>query len=103
MDYMARHGRKRTRPELLKPGTLRVISARLDYLPEPAERSLALLQDPETAFISRYSLGRDYHKVLRKKLQRLSERIDTAIGGGDYRVFVDSAPVMEKPLSLIHI
>ena len=99
MEYMARHGRKRTRPELLKPGTLRVISARLDYLPEPAERSESLLQNPEIAFISRYSLGRDYHKVLRKKLQRLTERIGSAIDGGDYRGFVDSAPVMEKPLA----
>ena len=99
MEYMARHGQKRTRPELLRPGTLRVISARLDYLPEAAERSEAVLENPETAFIARYSLGRDYHKVLRKRLQQLTERITTAIGGGDYRVFVDSAPVMEKPLA----
>jgi epoxyqueuosine reductase len=99
MDYMQRHGRKRTRPEHLRPGTLRVISARLDYLPEPAQRSATLLHNPESAFIARYSLGRDYHKVLRKRLQRLAEKIAAAIGGGDYRVFVDSAPVMEKPLA----
>ncbi len=99
MEYMQRHGRKRTRPEHLRPGTLRIISARLDYLPEPSERSQALLQDSQTAFIARYSLGRDYHKVLRKRLQQLAERIANAIGGGDYRVFVDSAPVMEKPLA----
>jgi epoxyqueuosine reductase len=99
MDYMARHGRKRSRPDQLLPGTLRVISARLDYLPEPRARSQALLQEPETAFISRYALGRDYHKVLRKRLQRLAERIRASIDGGSYRVFVDSAPVLEKPLA----
>jgi epoxyqueuosine reductase len=99
MDYMARHGPKRSRPELLLPGTLRVISARLDYLPEAQQRAEAMLQDPQTAFISRYTLGRDYHKVLRKRLQRLAERIRSAMGGGDYRVFVDSAPVLEKPLA----
>jgi epoxyqueuosine reductase len=99
MDYMAHHGRKRSRPGQLLPGTLRVIAASLDYLPEPQHRSMALLQEPHTAFISRYALGRDYHKVLRKRLQRLAERIRQAIGSGNYRVFVDSAPVMEKPLA----
>lgn len=99
MDYMERHGRKRTRPGLLLPGTQRVIAARLDYLPEPQTRSASLLQDPQTAFISRYALGRDYHKVLRKRLQRLADRIRGAVEGGDFRVFVDSAPVMEKPLA----
>jgi epoxyqueuosine reductase len=99
MDYMARHGPKRSRPELLRPGTLRVISARLDYLPEAPQRAEAVLQDRKTAFISRYALGRDYHKVLRKRLQRLAERISSAVGGGDYRIFVDSAPVLEKPLA----
>ncbi|MEJ2692836.1 MAG: tRNA epoxyqueuosine(34) reductase QueG [Candidatus Thiodiazotropha sp.] len=99
MDYMARHGRKRSRPNLLLPGTLRVISARLDYLPEPPHRAEALLQTPQTAFISRYALGRDYHKVLRKRLQRLAERIERETGDGGQRVFVDSAPVLEKPLA----
>ncbi len=99
MDYMARHGCKRSRPDQLLPGTLRVISARLDYLPEPQQRSQALLQEPATAFISRYALGRDYHKVLRKRLQQLAERIRAAVDGGSYRVFVDSAPVLEKPLA----
>jgi epoxyqueuosine reductase len=99
MDYMERHGRKRTRPDQLLPGTLRVIAARLDYLPEPQPQAEARLQEPQSAFISRYTLGRDYHKVLRKKLQRLAERIRNHMGGGDYRVFVDSAPVMEKPLA----
>ena len=99
MSYMARHGRKRSRPEVLFPGTLSVISARLDYLPEPQQRARDLLREPETAFIARYALGRDYHKVLRKRLQRLADRIRTAIDGGSYRVFVDSAPVLEKPLA----
>ncbi len=98
MGYMARHGRKRSRPALLEPGTLRVICARLNYLPETQSRSRELLQDPATAFISRYALGRDYHKVLRKRLQRLAERIQAG-AGGSYRVFVDSAPVLEKPLA----
>ncbi len=98
MGYMARHGRKRSRPELLEPGTLRVISARIDYLPEPRPLSESRLQDPATAFISRYALGRDYHKLLRKRLQRLAERI-LAVCSGRFRVFVDSAPVLEKPLA----
>lgn len=99
MAYMARHGRKRSRPAALQPGTLRVISARLDYLPEPHAVSLATLQDAQQAFISRYALGRDYHKVLRKRLQKLSERIQSEIYAGAYRVYVDSAPVLEKPLA----
>lgn len=99
MDYLTRHGDKRTRPALLLPGTLRVISARLDYLPEPPQRGRCLLQAPQSAFISRYALGRDYHKVLRRRLQRLAERIRQTVGDGNYRAFVDSAPVMEKPLA----
>ncbi len=99
MAYMARHGRKRSRPALLLPGTRRVILARLDYLPEPMNRMQHLLQDPQTAFVSRYALGRDYHKLLRRRLQRLADRIAQAVDGGSYRVFVDSAPVMEKPLA----
>jgi epoxyqueuosine reductase len=100
MDYMASHGRKRTRPELLLPGTLRVIAVRQDYLPETQARSESLLRKPQSAFISRYALGRDYHKVLRKRLQKLTDRIRQATNGGSYRVFVDSAPVMEKPLAV---
>jgi epoxyqueuosine reductase len=99
MDYMSRHGSKRSRPAQLLPGTLRVISVRLDYLPETRERSERVLQDRQTAFVSRYALGRDYHKVLRKRLQKLAERISREIGGGSYRVYVDSAPVLEKPLA----
>jgi epoxyqueuosine reductase len=99
MGYMTRHGTKRSRPEELVPGTSRVISVRMDYLPEPQERSRALAADPDAAFISRYALGRDYHKVLRRRLKRLAERIREEIGDFGHRVLVDSAPVLEKPLA----
>lgn len=103
MDYMARHGDKRTRPEKLKPGTVRVISARMDYYPErdPAgcEEAWSVLHDPAKGYLSRYALGRDYHKVMRKRLQKLADRIEGEIGSFGYRAFVDSAPVMEKPLA----
>jgi epoxyqueuosine reductase len=99
MDYMARHGLRRTRPAELVPGTLRVISVRMDYLPEPHAALQTRLDDPASAFISRYALGRDYHKVLRQRLQRLADRILSEIGPFGYRVFVDSAPVLEKPLA----
>lgn len=98
MDYMHRHGSKRTRPEELVPGTRRVISVRMDYLPdEPDPRPM--LADPAAAFVSRYALGRDYHKLMRARLKRLAQRIESAIGGFGYRVFVDSAPVMEKAMA----
>jgi len=99
MDYMARHGTRRSRPESLVPGTLRVISARMDYRPETGERAWAALENSATAFISRYALGRDYHKVLRRRLRHLAGRIHDEIGDFGYRVFVDSAPVLEKPLA----
>ena len=99
MDYMARHGTRRSRPAELVPGTLRVISARMDYLPEGQGAVHRTLADPATAFVSRYALGRDYHKLLRRRLQRLADRIAAAIGPFGYRVFVDSAPVLEKPLA----
>ncbi|UHD16187.1 tRNA epoxyqueuosine(34) reductase QueG [Thiocapsa bogorovii] len=99
MDYMARHGLKRSRPADLVPGTVRVISVRMDYLPESLPAMQAALEDPPRAFISRYALGRDYHKLLRRRLQRLAEHILAEIGPFGYRVFVDSAPVMEKPLA----
>ena len=99
MDYMWRHGSKRTRPPELLDGTLRVISARMDYLP-PGDRAESIQADPAAAFISRYALGRDYHKTLRKRLQKLAKRIEQACGSFGYRVFVDSAPVMEKPLAV---
>nr|WP_207188568.1 tRNA epoxyqueuosine(34) reductase QueG [Thiocystis minor] len=99
MEYMRRHGVRRSRPAELIPGTLSVISARMDYLAEPPGAMRHSLDDPGSAFISRYALGRDYHKVLRQRLQRLAERIQTDIGPFGYRVFVDSAPVLEKPLA----
>ncbi|CRI67351.1 putative 4Fe-4S Alpha-helical ferredoxin, yjeS [Thiocapsa sp. KS1] len=99
MDYMARHGLKRSRPADLVPGTIRVISVRMDYLPESQRVMQARLEDPQGAFISRYALGRDYHKVLRQRLQRLAEHILAEIGPFGHRVFVDSAPVLEKPLA----
>ena len=99
MDYMARHGRRRSRPAELVPGTLRVISARMDYLSESAVPAETLLNEPEKALVSRYALGRDYHKVLRRRLQRLATRITDEIGPFGYRVFVDSAPVLEKALA----
>lgn len=104
MDWMAKHGIKRSRPEELVPGTLRVISVRLDYLPEPMENCIDLLTKPNQAYISRYALGRDYHKLLRKRLQKLAQKILTAtdaLGFNKlgYRVFVDSAPVLEKAIA----
>jgi epoxyqueuosine reductase len=99
MHYMTRHGSRRSRPAELVPGTLRVLSVRMDYLPEPHARLAQRLEDPLTAFVSRYALGRDYHKVLRRRLRRLAERIQSEIGPFGYRAFVDSAPVLEKPLA----
>ena len=99
MEWMARHGRKRSRPAELVPGTLSVISARLDYLPEHQQAMSDALGDPARAFVSRYALGRDYHKVLRQRLKRLAQRIEARVGSLGYRVFVDSAPVLEKPLA----
>ena len=99
MDYMERHGKKRSRPEELVPGTLRVISVRMDYLPEPQEEARQRLDDGSSAYISRYALGRDYHKVLRSRLRALAQRIEDNVGEFGYRVFVDSAPVLEKALA----
>ena len=99
MDYMARHGTKRSRPDELVPGTLRIISARMDHLPEPQDHAWEAIAAREIAYLSRYALGRDYHKLLRRRLQRLAERIRAEIGHFGYRVFVDSAPVLEKPLA----
>ncbi|WP_269531118.1 tRNA epoxyqueuosine(34) reductase QueG [Chitinimonas sp. BJYL2] len=95
MDYMASHGSKRARPAELVPGTRRVISVRMNYRPPAAKDSEAVLADGEAAFISRYALGRDYHKVLRNRLQKLAEQLKTVVGEFGYRAFVDSAPVME--------
>ena len=99
MDYMAKHGVKRTRPADLVPNTVRVITARLDYLPPTAKASWNVIEDSEKAFISRYALGRDYHKVLRQKLQKLCDKISENIADFEYRVFTDSAPVLEVALA----
>lgn len=99
MEWMARHGRKRTRPAELEPGTRSVIVARMDYLPADATPVEALLEKPEKACISRYAVGRDYHKLLRTRLKKLAGRIAEEIGPFGFRVFTDSAPVMEKPLA----
>ncbi len=104
MDYMASHGMLRARPGELVPGTLRVISARMNYLPAASpdnwrERETARLSEPGAAVVSVYARGRDYHKVLRARLQQLAERIRGEVGALGFRVFTDSAPVMELPLA----
>ncbi|QWL61705.1 tRNA epoxyqueuosine(34) reductase QueG [Aeromonas jandaei] len=107
MDYMARHGMMRARPHELLPGTLRVISVRMNYLPFEAGFA-ATLRDPTLGYISRYALGRDYHKVLRNRLKQLGDRIEarcaelfqgTSDPLGEWRPFVDSAPLLERPLA----
>ena len=99
MDYMARHAERRARPAELVPGTVSVITARLNYTPAEARDSWEVIEDPDAAFISRYALGRDYHKVLRAKLQALADRMAQELGPFHYRVFTDSAPVMEVSLA----
>jgi epoxyqueuosine reductase len=99
MAWMAQHGARRSRPAELQPGTLRVISARMDYWPDTAQAAESVLNSRELAYVSRYALGRDYHKVLRQRLQHLADRIQAETGAFGYRVFVDSAPVLEKPLA----
>lgn len=99
MHYMARHGQRRSRPQELVANTCSVISVSLDYLPQSNQASIDHLNQENYAYISRYALGRDYHKVLRKKLQALADRIDQVCTDFQYRVFTDSAPVLEKPLA----
>lgn len=99
MDYMSRHGNKRYQPEQLVPDTLSIISVRLDYMPEQLKPYESLLQESNKAAISRYALGRDYHKVIRNKLKKLTQMIQTEIGEFGHRVFTDSAPVMEKAIA----
>jgi epoxyqueuosine reductase len=99
MSYMERHGRKRSRPAELVPGTVRVISARMNYWPAAARDARSVLADSTAGYVARYALGRDYHKVLRQRLQRLAKAIAALIGEFGYRVFVDSAPVLEKALA----
>jgi epoxyqueuosine reductase len=99
MSYMSRHGVKRSRPRELLPGTVSCISVRMDYWPADAADAEATLREPGTAYISRYALGRDYHKLMRSRLQQLCDRIKDAVGPFGYRVFTDSAPVLEKALA----
>ncbi|HET9033431.1 MAG TPA: tRNA epoxyqueuosine(34) reductase QueG [Dokdonella sp.] len=99
MEYMARHGSKRSRPDELLPGTLRVVSVRMDYLPESARDGWDVLADSQSAYVARYALGRDYHKLMRNRLQKLADRIANAVGPFGYRAFVDSAPVLERALA----
>ncbi len=99
MTYMARHGHRRSRPRALLPTTRTVISVRLDYLPGDAAAAERLLDHPSRAYVSRYALGRDYHKLLRNRLQHFADAATAAIGPFGYRAFVDSAPVLEKPLA----
>lgn len=98
MDYMAAHGSKRSHPDELVPGTLRVVSLRMDYLPGDTQMAQRLAQ-PEKAYVSRYALGRDYHKLIRKRVQHLADRIQETIGPFGFRAFVDSAPVLEKAIA----
>ena len=99
MDYMARHGTKRSRPPDLTPGTVRVIAARMDYAPPGIENAWDMIADDGRAYVSRYALGRDYHKILRNRLQKLADRIGEVTGPFGHRVFTDSAPVLEKALA----
>jgi epoxyqueuosine reductase len=98
MDWMARHGEKRTRPAELVPGTLRVLSVGLDYGQDEAA-AWDNLHDGERAYVARYALGRDYHKLMRNRLQKLADEIAGEIGPFGHRVFVDSAPVLERALA----
>ncbi len=99
MDYMSRHGTKRTRPRELLPGTVSCLSARMDYWPAGAADATTVLADGSLAYVSRYALGRDYHKLMRRRLQKLCDRIEQAVGPCGYRAFADSAPVLEKALA----
>lgn len=98
MDYMEKHGLKRTRPAELVPGTVRIISARMDYLP-PELEAMKVLNNPHKAYISRYALGRDYHTLMRKRLEKLAQKIKEHVAPMGYRAFCDSAPVLEKAIA----
>lgn len=98
MDYMDRHGEKRHKPHALVPGTCTVLSLRMDYLPAGADPE-KILASSEKAYVSRYALGRDYHKLMRSRLAKLAKRIATELGGGEFRAFVDSAPVLERAIA----
>ena len=98
LGYMARHGVRRARPSELVPGTIRIVSVRMDYRRDAADPE-TVLGDPALGYVSRYALGRDYHKVVRRRLQRLADYIESEAGPFGYRAFADSAPVMEKPIA----
>ena len=98
MGWMAQHAELRSNPAHLVPGTLRVISVRMDYLPADTQ-TVEVLQNPQQAYVSRYALGRDYHKLIRKRLQQLADQIQSVAGPFGYRAFVDSAPVLERALA----
>lgn len=99
MDYMQRHGTRRSRPADLVPGTVRIISVRMDYFPPDSADAETVLASPTLGYVSRYAMGRDYHKVLRNRLQTLAKRISQQYGEFGYRAFVDSAPVLEKAIA----
>lgn len=99
MDYMAKHGNKRSRPADLIPGTVRVISVRMNYYPPDAKDAWEVIGDRERGFISRYALGRDYHKIVRNRLEQLAKKIRAETDNCNYRVFTDSAPVLEVALA----
>jgi len=99
MNYMASHGKKRSRPQDLIPGTLSVISARMDYFPPSSNHPTKVLKNKNLAYISRYATGRDYHKIIRQRLKKLAQRIQEQYGEFGHRCFVDSAPVLEKALA----
>lgn len=98
MSYMERHQDLRAHPELLHPGSVRAICVRMDYLPKGALFA-KVLKNPKLGYVSRYALGRDYHKVMRKRLKQLGDKIQAQFADTDFRPFVDSAPVMERPLA----
>jgi epoxyqueuosine reductase len=99
MQFMARHGRRRSRPAELVPGTLRVVSVRMDCFAPDAATAQDVLASPNKAYVARYALGRDYHHIVRRRLQKLADALESEIGPFGYRAFVDSAPVLEKPLA----
>lgn len=99
MGYMKRHGNKRTHPAELIPGTIRIISTRMDYMPDDGEDPETILNNPQQAYVSRYATGRDYHKIIRSRLQKLAEKISKVTGEFGYRAFTDSAPVLEKAVA----
>ncbi len=99
MAYMESHGTKRSRPQELVPGTISVISVRMDYMPPSSKHPMQVLNNNELAYISRYAIGRDYHKLMRQRLQKLATKIEDEVGEYGYRCFTDSAPVLEKALA----